>query len=148
MIAKNTNINTFVVRTMEGILVAAMLVVQGYPAPALAFANQLETAGRFRHGEFIEVTAMAYSSSSDQTDTSPLVTASGSHVRYGIVAANFLPLGTKILIENREFTVEDRMNERYNNLPIIDIWMPSREAARAFGTRTLLIQIEPPAKNS
>src|SRR5437868_1496729 len=36
----------------------------------------------------------AYSSTEDQTDDSPFITASGAHVADGIVAANFLPLHT------------------------------------------------------
>jgi 3D (Asp-Asp-Asp) domain-containing protein len=140
--------NTFIVQYIQIFLTGAFLVVNAYPAPALAFANQLQGSVRFQGGEFIEVTATAYSSSEGQTDASPFTTASGSRVRYGVVAANFLPLHTKIRIENEVFTVEDRMNSRYNNVPIIDIWMPSQDAALAFGTRTILIQIESEANNS
>ena len=35
----------------------------------------------------------AYSSSVDETDDTPFITASGKHVRDGIVATNFLPFG-------------------------------------------------------
>ncbi len=142
MSAKNTNINTFIVQYFQGFLIGAFMLVNTYPAPALAFANQLQGLAYFEGGTFIEVTANAYSSSVEQTDASPFITASGSRVRYGIIATNFLPLHTKIRIGNEVFTVEDRMNERYNNVPIIDIWMPSLAAAQAFGTRTIIIQIE------
>lgn len=148
MKTKKTNINTFIVQYIEIFLVGAFLLVNAYPAPALAFVNQIQGSGKFTGGKFIEVTATAYSSSLDQTDASPFITASGSTVRYGIVAANFLPLHTKVKIGNQVFTVEDRMNSRYNNVPIIDIWMPSQEEALAFGTRTILIEIESEANNS
>ncbi len=148
MKAQKTKINTFIVQYAEVFLIGVFLVVNAYPAPALAFANQIQSPARFGYGEVVEVTATAYSSSSGETDGSPLITASGTKVRHGIVATNFLPLHTKILIGNEVFTVEDRMNDRYDNMRIIDIWMPSLEAAQAFGTRTLLIQIESKANNS
>lgn len=139
---KNKHINTFIVQYVETLLIGSILLVQAYPAPALAFVNKIQTPARFENGEMIPVTASAYSSTVEQTDASPFITASGSTVRHGIVAANFLPLHTKIRIGSEVYTVEDRMNERYNNTHRIDIWMPSQEAAVAFGTRTLVIEIE------
>src|SRR6188472_3241758 len=115
MKAKKTNINTFIVQYCEIFLIGSFLLVNAYPAPALAFANQIQGPARFEGGKYIEVSATAYSSTEGQTDASPFITASGATVRYGIIAANFLPLHTKIRIGNQVFTVEDRMNERYNN---------------------------------
>lgn len=40
----------------------------------------------------------AYSSSVDETDGTPFITANGARVRDGIVATNLLPFGTKIKI--------------------------------------------------
>ncbi len=89
------------------------------------------------------VTMTAYSSTVDQTDSTPFTTALGTQVGDGIVAANFLPFGTKIKIPqvfgDKIFTVEDRMNKRY--LERIDIWFPDRESARNFGLKTLKVQI-------
>lgn len=133
--------NTFIVQHIEALLIGAILLAQAYPAPALAFVNKIQTPARFENGELIAVTASAYSSTVEQTDASPFITASGSLVRHGVVAANFLPLHTKIRIGEETFTIEDRMNARYNDVHRIDIWMPSQEAALAFGTRTLLIEI-------
>lgn len=140
---KHKHINTFIVQHVEALLIGAILLVQVYPAPALAFVNHLQAPARFESGEFIAVTASAYSSTVEQTDASPFITASGSRVRYGIVAANFLPMHTKIRIGSDVFEVKDRMNKRYNDVRIIDIWMPSQEAALAFGKRTILIEIAP-----
>src|SRR5438128_8379875 len=42
------------------------------------------------------VRATAYSSTRDQTDASPFVTASGTRVRDGIIAINGLKFGTKV----------------------------------------------------
>ncbi len=77
----------------------------------------------------------AYSSTPDQTDSTPFITASGEHVRDGIVASNILPFGTKVMIPSlfgsKVFTVEDRMSPRIKNT--IDIWMASTASAIRFG---------------
>lgn len=82
-----------------------------------------------------EVWVTAYSSSPDETDNTPFETASMTSVREGIIAANFLPFGTKVLIPelfgDTIFVVEDRMHERKKDF--IDIWMPSKEEALRFG---------------
>jgi 3D (Asp-Asp-Asp) domain-containing protein len=89
------------------------------------------------------VTATAYSSTVDQTDDSPFITARGTHVRDGIVAANFLPFGTIIRIPamfgDKTFVVEDRMHSRFSNR--VDIWFTNREDALEFGLRKIRIGI-------
>ena len=85
----------------------------------------------------------AYSSTPDQTDDTPFITASGSHVRDGIIAANFLSIGTKVrfptMYGDKIFVVEDRMNPRYTYRA--DIWMRTREEAKQFGLRNLSIEV-------
>src|SRR3989344_1044153 len=44
----------------------------------------------------IDMVITAYSSTPDQTDDTPFITASGKQVADGIVANNLLPFGTKI----------------------------------------------------
>lgn len=94
-------------------------------------------------GNKVWIVVTAYSSTHDQTDASPFITASGTRVRDGVVAANFLPIGTKVKISSvfgdKTFVVEDRMNARY--LHRLDIWMPSRAQALQFGVKTLEIEI-------
>lgn len=89
------------------------------------------------------VSASAYSSTPEQTDHTPFITASGIHVRDGVAAANFLPFGTifKIpeLFGDKIFVVEDRMNRRY--WLNIDIWLPEKELAKEFGRKTVTIEI-------
>lgn len=137
-----TNINNFGVQLIGALVIFATAAMNAYPLPALAFAQQLSPQpAHFPHGTFFEVTASAYSSTPEQTDASPFITASGSHVRHGIVAANFLPLGTEIRIGDEIYTVEDRMNERYNGKQYLDIWMASLGAAQSFGRKTILIEL-------
>ncbi len=89
------------------------------------------------------VQASAYNSVPGQTDSTPFITASGTTVRRGVVAANFLPIGTLITIPDlygdEVFVVEDRMNSRYRNN--VDIWMESVSEARAFGRKSVEIHI-------
>jgi len=81
------------------------------------------------------VTVTGYSSSYDETDETPYITASGDFVNDGIAASNFLPFGTKIkipsLFGDKVFIVKDRMNKRYYFR--IDIWFPTKEEALNFG---------------
>lgn len=93
-------------------------------------------------GKEYQVVATAYSSTVDQTDNSPFITASGTHVHDGTLAANFLKFGTKVTIPDiygdRIFTVEDRMRDNHK----VDVWFSSREQALKFGvkrTRIVLV---------
>ena len=85
----------------------------------------------------VRVTLTAYSSTVSQCDGNPFRTASGTRVKDGTVAVNFLPFGTKIkipsLFGDKIFTVEDRMSNKYWYK--VDIWMPSYQEAIKFGKR-------------
>lgn len=90
----------------------------------------------------------AYNSLAGQTDSTPCIPASGldlcKHNTEDVVAANFLPLHTKIRIPelygDQIFTVEDRMNKRYGYR--VDIWMKERKSAMAFGLKkNVLIEV-------
>ncbi|MBN2198071.1 3D domain-containing protein [Candidatus Wolfebacteria bacterium] len=91
----------------------------------------------------MDILITAYSSCPEETDDTPLITASGSFVHSGVVAANFLPFGTKIrlpeLFGNKVFVVEDRLHQSYNDR--VDIWFPSKEEAINFGYRVSEIEI-------
>ncbi|MBU4482016.1 3D domain-containing protein [Candidatus Parcubacteria bacterium] len=89
------------------------------------------------------VTVTAYSSTNSQTDDTPYITAYSTPVRDGIVAANFLPIGTVIRFpdkfEDKLFVVEDKMSERYSMQ--VDIWMSDQEEAKKFGIQYLKAEI-------
>ena len=92
----------------------------------------------------IKVVVTAYSSTPDQTDSTPFITASGEHVADGIAANNMLPFGTKFRIPSlygdKVFSVQDRMAS-YKSKYHIDIWMPDRTSAINFGVKTTDIEI-------
>ena len=91
----------------------------------------------------LTLTITAYSSSPDETDSTPFITASGSRTRDGVVATNVLPFGTKVkipeLFGDKVFTVEDRMNRRYTER--LDIWFPSKYQAKKFGKQLAQIVV-------
>jgi len=112
------------------ILLVVLLIAICLPSSAKFAKYRIISIGR--------VLATAYNSMEGQTDSTPWITASGTRCREGVIAANHLPIGTKVMIEgygDRVFTVEDRMNARYNKR--IDIWMRNYQDAKRFGVRNI-----------
>jgi len=87
-------------------------------------------------GTKFTINSSAYASSPYQTDSTPCITAAGTRVRPGVVASNFLPIGTILEIKGQRYIVEDRMNSRYQGR-FVDIWFPSTEEALEFGRQKL-----------
>ena len=100
-------------------------------------SNNPELAARF----LMQVTA--YSSSVDETDSTPHVTASGTRTRDGVIASNAFPIGTQLripeLFGEKILIVEDRMHQRFTDR--IDIWMPSKWQALRFGKQQAEVEI-------
>ena len=97
-----------------------------------------------RAKKIIKVRVTAYSSTYDQCDSSPFITASGTHVHDGTLAANCLPFGAKVRLPNyfgnKIFTVEDRLAPRLG-CSTVDIWFPDRASALQFGSTYTTIEI-------
>jgi len=93
------------------------------------------------------VPVTAYNSLPGQTDSTPCITANGFDLcqnnQQNVIAANFLPFGTKVRFPDFDpdtiYTVQDRMNARYSYRA--DIWMQSRDQATQFGIKTLKMEI-------
>ncbi|MEK7451964.1 MAG: hypothetical protein AAB664_01380 [Patescibacteria group bacterium] len=89
----------------------------------------------------------AYTSDVAQTDDTPCITASGMNVcdrnQEDIVAANFLPIGTRVRIPEiygeRIFSVQDRMNARYHKR--MDVWLKDLSEAKRFGIKFAKIEV-------
>jgi len=94
--------------------------------------------------KIVKMVATAYSSTPEQTDNDPFITAAGTTVRDGIIANNLLPFGTKVRIPelygDKIFVVEDRMNKRKGDYHI-DIWFPSYWEAKEFGAKRPYVEI-------
>ncbi len=93
--------------------------------------------------EELDVFVTAYSSTPNQTDDTPFITASGDTVRDGIVACPYrFPFGTPVVIDQKEYECQDRMNRRYEER--FDIWMPTKGDAIAYGIqqKRILVRIK------
>ena len=90
------------------------------------------------------VVATAYNSLPWQTDDTPFITASGTHTRHGVIAANFLSIGTRVRLPDvygdTIFVVEDRMNQKYYR-GRVDIWMEEYHDAKVFGAKRLIMEV-------
>lgn len=92
----------------------------------------------------IKVLLTAYSSTVQETDTTPFITANGSYVHDGVIANNMLPFGTKVKIPSlygdKIFLVEDRMHWRKSDYHF-DIWLPSHVQAEQFGVKYAYLEV-------
>jgi len=93
--------------------------------------------------QIFDATLTAYSSTPDQCSGNPFITASGTGVRDGVIACNFLRFGTRVrfpqLYGEKIFVVEDRMAVK--NSHKMDIWFVSRDQARQFGIKIAKVEI-------
>lgn len=114
-------------------------------AKADEIGSILPQSGQREADKVVNAVFTAYTSTPDQTDSDPFIAASGKHVYDGMIAANWLPFGTKIKIPSlygdKIFTVDDRMNPRYG-YGRMDIWLNASKAeARQFGVKRVEIEI-------
>ncbi len=90
-----------------------------------------------------KIVITAYSSAPEETDDTPFITAAGTSVGPGVIAANFLPMGTKVRLPDvfgdQVFTVEDRMHSRFNDR--VDVWFEDQSTANDFGKQLSRIEI-------
>ena len=93
----------------------------------------------------IKTYVTGYSSTPDQTDDTPFITASGKDLRkidYRVIANNKLPFGSKVRIPeyfgDEIFTVEDRMHQRMKHF---DVYFKETQDARNFGARITTIEV-------
>jgi 3D (Asp-Asp-Asp) domain-containing protein len=123
------------------------LTPQAHPEKAFlpiaeAAAVPLEKAA-IKVEKTLKVWVTAYSSTPEETDDTPFITAWNTPVRDGIVATNLLPFGSKIripeLFGDKIFTVEDRMHRRKTDF--VDVWMGSKLEALEFGISRTNIEV-------
>jgi len=107
--------------------------------------NILPESGPREADKVVHAVITAYTSTPNQTDDTPFIAAWGDRVYDGMIAANWLPRGTKIRIPSlygdKIFTVADRMNSRYG-YGRLDIWMDTtRTEARKFGVQRVDVEV-------
>lgn len=134
-------------KAVKAELVAFQPAESGSTIPEIVFDDLL---GKIKSDEpepdkVVHAVITAYTSTPDQTDDSPFIAASGKRVYDGMIAANWLPFGTKVKIPelygDKIFTVDDRMNARYG-YGRMDIWLDaSKTEARKFGVKRLVVEV-------
>lgn len=89
-------------------------------------------------------TLTAYTSRVEETDSSPFITANGSYVHVGTIAANCLAFGTKVqlpeLFGDQVFVVEDRLHPR-KGCNQLDVWFPEYNDAIQFGKQYSTVHV-------
>lgn len=122
------------------------IILSGTPAGRMFFPRSSEK----QPDKIVLSVITAYSSTVDQCDEDPFIAASGKRVYDGMIAANWLPFGTKVKIPalygDKIFTVDDRMNARYG-YGRIDVWLDApRQEVNSFGVKRLEIEVYYPEK--
>lgn len=136
-------------RRFLGLFLAIILILSGFPNHNNAFGKDADDLPTLPNAESREPRRIEkrlvtfYSSTPDQTDDTPFITANGTRVRDGIAAANFLPFGARFrlpeLFGGKVFVVHDRMHQRFGNR--VDIWVETREEAIERGIKYTIIEI-------
>lgn len=89
------------------------------------------------HLELAEFEMTAYTNNYEDCGKIDGITASGTNVRQGVIAAPpYIDFGTKILIDNKTFIVEDRGSaivRKADGTNVIDVWLPTKEECVRFG---------------
>jgi 3D (Asp-Asp-Asp) domain-containing protein len=110
------------------------------------FPEPAALTGSYEDYAMVSVTITGYSSTVEQTDDTPEITATNTNVREGVIALSqdllteFTP-GAPFSFHDRveipglgRFFIEDTMHERW--MRRADVWFPSREEALQWGLRT------------
>ncbi len=114
----------------------------------ILFVGIMSIIGCDRNINSLEVTATAYTSSIDETDSTPSLAAWGDTLRPGMKAISVsrdlikkgLSHGVKVSIEGLEgkYTVLDKMSKKWKNK--IDVYMGTdKKAAKEWGKRKAVI---------
>ena len=122
------------VAVMFGVMVGIVFYVFTLPAEAQTY----EAPETVTLGVSYKAIVSAYTASEDETDSRPWEMASGKTVYDGAVANNCLKFGTKVVINEMMYVVEDRMNKRYG-CDHYDILVESKGEAREFGRQHLSV---------
>jgi len=81
-----------------------------------------------------------YSSSKDETDNTPDITASQKPTQEGVIACpRYYKFSTQFLINGKIYTCWDRMNSKF--IHRFDIWFPSKQEAKEWGNKILMVYL-------
>lgn len=145
---------SFIVSAAKPQVVSAVSVAElfGFVSGNDGVIGELPVSAEREPVKTIWVVVTAYSSTADQTDSTPCIAAKGfdlckAYAELGegnTIAANFLTINKQVklpeLFGDKTFAVRDRMNARYGQ-GRIDVWMPTREMAKEFGVKRVKMEI-------
>lgn len=149
LMSKGLTVKTNKPATIDSIHKFAVVKTSKQPAVAKIAMATKKPVGVYPD-KVVKAVITAYTSTPDQTDSTPDIAATGKHVYDGMIAANWLPFGTKVKIPalygDKIFTVDDRMNKRYG-YGRMDIWLDATKAeARQFGVKRVEVEVFYPQK--
>jgi 3D (Asp-Asp-Asp) domain-containing protein len=126
------------------VLITVLLLIPAGDAVSKAEAQEVSDEPPLSQPAFREVRAevSAYTSSVDETDSTPFTTASGAPTGHGTLACpSKYAFGTKVEIAGKVYTCQDRMAQRYRNREVFDMWTPTKKVAYQWGRRSLTVKI-------
>lgn len=93
--------------------------------------------------ETVKSKVTGYNTVESQTDDTPCISASNKNVcgRDDVIAMNGYKFGTKVMIDGKVYTVEDRKNSRYDSSWIDISFDKDIEKAVAFGVQDMEVVI-------
>lgn len=142
--SKSLLVKAVVISSLLGIILSGMVMPQLVNASSDKSKFCRVIRGSYEVSKSVKMMVTAYTSSPEETDDTPFITASGKYVEDGIIANNLLPFGTKVMIPelygDKIFIVEDRMHSRKGKYQA-DIWMADKSEARIFGAKVVNIEI-------
>jgi len=90
--------------------------------------------------ESVHAVVTAYTSSEDETDSTPFENAAGTVPGRGSVACPMrFAFGTRVLIRGHEYICDDRMHPKFGDR--FDVWMQTKAEAFEFGKQHVTVAI-------
>ncbi len=138
-----------VIMALTYIVLIATLLIAGYKGykyletkSKIVYVREVVNEEVIPPHTIVPATITAYTSSVDETDDDPFVTASGKLVRVGTLACpSKYEFGTVVEIQGERYTCEDRMNKRYRHTERFDIWVQTKKDAYLWGKQELLVKV-------
>lgn len=118
---------------------AALITIVNAQAAALP-ENMEVIAQKWLVQETLEAKVTAYSSSPEETDSTPDITANGERTAEGGIACpRKYPFGTLFYINELIYRCNDRMHIRFDDR--FDLWMPNKKSAIKFGIQKQNVKV-------
>jgi 3D (Asp-Asp-Asp) domain-containing protein len=127
----------FISYEVPKLLEPQIMTYNNVPMVRIVKAKEVEPADEWKTAEF-----SAYTASVGETDSNPLVMASGKMVYVGAIACpRSIELGTRVEVRGvGVFVCEDRMSARYNEH--FDIFKLTKSEALQFGRKSLEYRLQ------